>query len=56
MQNGTIVWFLNLIEMMNMTSEILNNYNKKLDCTKPGTNAHDNLAYCDEHYQLVVKS
>lgn len=24
------------------------------DCTKPGTNVHRNLAYCDEHYQLVV--
>ena len=26
------------------------------DCTKPGTNAYENLAYCDEHYHLVVKS
>ncbi|HEX6672436.1 MAG TPA: hypothetical protein VF084_09385 [Nitrososphaeraceae archaeon] len=26
------------------------------DCTKPGINVHENLAYCDEHYQLVVKS
>ena len=26
------------------------------DCTKPGINEHENLAYCDEHYQLVVKS
>ena len=24
------------------------------DCTKPGTNEHGNLAFCDEHYQLVV--
>ena len=24
------------------------------DCTKPGTKVHGNLAYCDEHYQLVV--
>ena len=24
------------------------------DCTKPGINEHENLAYCDEHYQLVV--
>jgi hypothetical protein len=26
------------------------------DCTKPGTNVHVNLAFCDEHYQLVVQS
>ena len=26
------------------------------DCTKPGTNVHENLAYCDEHYQSIVKS